>query len=147
MSRIKGADTKPELIVRRFLHSKGFRYRLHDSRLPGRPDVVLPRYKVVVFIHGCFWHAHRCQMGRVPETRSNYWLEKFRANQIRDRRSARALRRMGWRVLIVWECALTTLAKREKALGRLEDKIRTSTFHKSVFGDVRSAPSSDSGIE
>lgn len=146
MSRIRGADTKPELMVRRFLHGKGFRYRLHDSRLPGRPDIVLPKYKVVVFVHGCFWHAHRCQKGRLPENRRDYWREKFRANQNRDRRSALALRRMGWHVLTVWECALTTLSKREKALTRLEERIRMLISHKPLVGDARGAPSSEPGI-
>jgi DNA mismatch endonuclease (patch repair protein) len=123
MSRIRGKDTSPELWVRRYLHSRGFRYRLHGTGLPGRPDLVLPKHGAVVFVHGCFWHAHSCQKGRIPATRSEFWLEKFEANQTRDIRNERALRRLGWRVLTIWECSLTTAAKRDRALANLEAKL------------------------
>jgi DNA mismatch endonuclease (patch repair protein) len=123
MSRIRGTDTVPELTVRRYLHSRGFRYRLHVSYLPGKPDLVLPRYSVAIFVHGCFWHAHSCQKGRVPATHSSFWGQKFCTNRARDARNARALRRMGWRVLTVWECNLNTSRKRQRALSRLERRI------------------------
>lgn len=123
MSRIRGKDTVPELTVRRYLHSRGFRYRLHVSNLPGKPDLVLPRYSVAIFVHGCFWHAHSCQKGRVPATRSSFWERKFCTNRVRDARNVRALRRMGWRVLTVWECNLNTSHKRQRALSRLERRI------------------------
>lgn len=123
MSRIRGRDTAPELWVRRYLHAQGFRYRLHGAGLPGRPDIVLPKHGVVVFVHGCFWHAHSCQKGRIPATRSKFWLAKFEANQRRDARNGRDLRRLGWRVLTVWECSLSTKAKRDRALAGLEAKI------------------------
>lgn len=107
MSRIKGKDTKPEILVRRFLFSNGFRYRLHDKRLPGKPDLVLPKYKVVVFIHGCYWHGHNgCKYFVVPKTRTQWWLDKITGNQSRDSVHTAALRELGWRIIIVWECEL-----------------------------------------
>lgn len=124
MSRIRGKDTTPEFLVRRFLHSEGFRFRLHRKDLPGKPDLVLPKYGVVVFVQGCFWHAHHCQKGRIPGSRSTFWATKFETNKKRDVRNVRKLRSMGWRVLNVWECELTTVAKRERALRRLAGKIR-----------------------
>src|SRR3546814_12355503 len=98
MSRIRGKDTKPELWVRTFLHSRGFRFRLHRKDLPGRPDLVLPKYGAVVFVHGCFWHAHHCQKGRIPGTRSKFWQEKFENNKTRAERTSRKLARQGGRV-------------------------------------------------
>lgn len=124
MSRIRGADTKPEILVRRFLHAGGFRYRLHPADLPGKPDIALRKYRTVVLVHGCFWHAHHCQKGRVPRTRSRFWSKKFALNKARDARNARALRRLGWRVLTVWECSLATSATRQPVLERLANKIR-----------------------
>jgi DNA mismatch endonuclease, patch repair protein len=107
MSRIKGKDTKPEILVRRFLFSNGFRYRLHDKRLPGKPDLVLLKHKAVVFIHGCYWHGHQgCKYFVVPKTRTEWWLNKIMGNQSRDRGHATALLALGWRVIIVWECEL-----------------------------------------
>lgn len=124
MSRIRGKDTKPELLVRRFLHAMGFRFRLHRKDLPGRPDLVLPKYGTVVFVQGCFWHAHHCQKGRIPASRSQFWREKFDYNKQRDARNVRRLRADGWRVLHLWECELTNAAARERALQRLARKIR-----------------------
>lgn len=107
MSRIRGRDTKPEITVRRLLHALGYRFRLHVADLPGRPDIVLPRYKAVILVHGCFWHRHGCQWTYVPKTRQRFWRRKFDANEARDRKVVRALRSAGWRVLTVWECQLT----------------------------------------
>lgn len=105
MRAIKGWDTGPELIVRRLLHAMGYRFQLHRRDLPGCPDVVLPRHRAAVLIHGCFWHRHSCVRGRSePSTRRAFWRAKFAANVQRDRRAVKALRRAGWRVLIVWEC-------------------------------------------
>lgn len=111
MSGIRGKDTQPELAVRRFLHRRGFRYRVHDRRLPGRPDVVLPRYRTVVFVHGCFWHQHSgCRFATTPDSNAAFWQHKLSGNQMRDARHQEQLRQLGWRVLIVWECQVGDLA-------------------------------------
>lgn len=123
MSRIKGANTAPEMWVRRYLHAQGLRFRLHRRGLPGRPDLVLPKHGVVVLVHGCFWHAHHCQKGRIPSTRSSFWSEKFEGNKARDVRNIRELRKLGWRVLTVWECSLSTQQRRERTLPALAGKI------------------------
>jgi DNA mismatch endonuclease (patch repair protein) len=107
MSRIKGKDTKPEMLVRKFLFSKGFRYRLHDKKLPGKPDIVLPKYKTVIFIHGCFWHGHEgCKYYVVPKTRTEWWLEKIGKNIVNDEKAVAALVEQGWKVIVIWECDL-----------------------------------------
>jgi len=105
MAAIRGRDTKPELIVRRLVHRLGYRFRLHRRDLPGRPDLVLPRHRVVIFVHGCFWHQHDCRYGRVvPATRAEFWKNKRDENAARDVRNLSALRSDGWRVAIIWEC-------------------------------------------
>lgn len=106
MRSIRAQDTKPEMLVRKGLHAAGFRYRLHGRDLPGSPDLILPRYRSVVFVHGCFWHGHECRFFKVPETRRDFWLRKITLNQGRDARVQEALHQMGWRVAIVWECSL-----------------------------------------
>jgi DNA mismatch endonuclease (patch repair protein) len=115
MSGIKGKNTKPEVSVRKALHARGFRYRVHADNLPGKPDLVLPKYKAVVFVHGCFWHGHTCRYFKIPQTRTEFWLEKIQKNQARDRRQELSLLNAGWRVLIVWECAVRSM-NREKTL-------------------------------
>lgn len=119
MARVRQAGTSPELIVRRALHALGFRFRLNPATLPGRPDIVLPRYKVAVFIHGCFWHGHTCRAGRMPAVRPEYWLPKIQENRRRDRRKRDALRSLGWRVLTVWECRLRTTAAATRTCHRV----------------------------
>jgi DNA mismatch endonuclease (patch repair protein) len=120
MRAIRDRDTGPELMVRRLLHGMGFRFRLHRRDLPGCPDIVLPGRRVVVFVHGCFWHRHRCHFGCVePTTRPEFWRAKFAANVARDRRSIRALRRAGWQVIVIWEC-------QTRDLHRLEERITAS---------------------
>ena len=117
MSNIKGRDTRPEIAVRRIAHRLGFRFRLYRNDLPGRPDLVFPRYRAVVFVHGCFWHRHRgCRYAYSPKTRVRFWTEKFRDNVARDRRNVNALRKLGWRVLIMWECETRSSACIEKHL-------------------------------
>ena len=107
MSRIRGSNTKPEVTLRRALHARGLRYRLHDRRLSGTPDIVLPRFRAVCFVHGCFWHRHAgCPYTTTPATRPAFWQAKFDANVTRDQRSRRELLAAGWRVAVVWECAL-----------------------------------------
>lgn len=111
MARIRGRDTRPELLLRSELHRLGFRFRTNVSDLPGRPDIVLPRYRTVVMVHGCFWHRHECKRGRSsPTTHSSFWRNKLRANRDRDAAVARALRHAGWRVVVAWECQLQRVA-------------------------------------
>ena len=104
MAAVRSADTGPELVVRRLAHKMGYRYRLNVRALPGSPDVVFSGRRKVIFVHGCFWHRHRCKRGTTPKTRLSYWLPKFEANQRRDRDNMRELRRAGWDILTVWEC-------------------------------------------
>jgi DNA mismatch endonuclease (patch repair protein) len=106
MSRIRGRDTKPEMIIRRGLHACGLRYRLHERDLPGRPDLVFPKFRAAVFVHGCFWHSHGCGLSKLPATRQDFWKKKLDSNAARDRAAINALCSLGWRVLVVWECAL-----------------------------------------
>lgn len=107
MSRIKGKNTKPEMLVRRFLHANGFRYKLHDKTLPGKPDIVLPKYKTVIFIHGCFWHGHEgCKYYVVPKTRTEWWLNKINGNVANDKKAFKALNEAGWKIIELWECDL-----------------------------------------
>jgi DNA mismatch endonuclease (patch repair protein) len=108
MSKIRGRNTRPEQTLRSLLHRAGFRFRLHNSRLPGTPDIVLPRYRTVIMVHGCFWHRHpRCRFAYEPKTRVAFWRGKFAENIARDRRVKNALRKLGWRVITIWECELT----------------------------------------
>jgi DNA mismatch endonuclease (patch repair protein) len=127
MSRIKGKDTKIELEVRRGLHALGFRYRLGGAGLPGRPDIVLPKYRTVVFVHGCFWHRHDCYLFRLPKTRTDFWKEKIDANRLRDERAISALESTGWHVEVVWECQLRKVSNDERAdvIARLAERIRS----------------------
>ena len=105
MSRIRGRDTKPELIVRSMVHRMGYRFRLHVKGLVGKPDLVLPRHRKIIFVHGCYWHMHRCRFGKVvPKTNTEFWQNKRQGNVDRDRRNLRTLRREGWKVLVIWEC-------------------------------------------
>ena len=106
MSRIQGRDTRPEIRARKLLHAMGFRYRLHVKDLPGKPDLVFPAAKAVLFVHGCFWHGHDCPLFRWPKTRADFWQIKIGRNQSNDQKHLAALRDAGWRVAIVWECAL-----------------------------------------
>lgn len=106
MSGIRGKNTKPELVVRKALFAKGLRYRLHDRRLPGKPDIVLPKYQAVIFIHGCFWHGHNCYLFKWPKTRKQFWKRKITRNRIVDKKAITNLRAEGWRVLTLWECSI-----------------------------------------
>ncbi|MBZ0258081.1 very short patch repair endonuclease [bacterium] len=107
MQRVRSKDTKPELTVRRLAHALGYRFRLHRADLPGKPDLVFPRLRKVIFVHGCFWHGHNCKRGRNrPRSNQDYWIAKLDRNKQRDQKHRRALKRLGWRVLVVWECQL-----------------------------------------
>jgi DNA mismatch endonuclease (patch repair protein) len=117
MAAIRGRDTEPELLVRRALHREGFRFRLNVRNLPGTPDIVLPRYRVAIFVHGCFWHRHRhCRNAVMPSSRVGFWKAKFEANRRRDRRVLRCLRRLGWTPVVLWECSAQRLREDPKAL-------------------------------
>ena len=120
MAAIRAKHTKPEIAVRRALHAMGLRFRLHDPRLPGRPDVVIRRRMAIVQVKGCFWHGHRCLKGRVPGVNRAYWLAKIAGNRVRDERNERRLRAMGWRVRTVWECKV-----RRSAPGELVEVLRS----------------------
>ena len=107
MSRIKGKDTKLEVSVRRYLFREGFRFRKNDKRYPGKPDIVLPKYKTVIFVHGCFWHRHKnCKLATVPKTRTEFWMDKFEKNLQNDIKHTADLENMGWQVIVLWECEL-----------------------------------------
>lgn len=119
MAAVKSQDTGPEMAVRRLVHGLGFRYRLHDQGLPGHPDLVFPSRRKIIFVHGCFWHRHRCEAGRsMPVSRVDYWLAKFERNQSRDIKVRRQLAKDGWRVLVIWEC-------QTRNLDRLRKKLKT----------------------
>jgi len=121
MSRIKGRDTGPELRVRRAIHAMGYRYRLHVSRLPGKPDLVLARHQLALFVHGCFWHRHsdpNCKLARLPKSRLDFWLPKLEANRERDTKHERMLRELGLRVAIIWECETRNTSRLEAAIKR-----------------------------
>lgn len=111
MGRVRSTDTKPELTVRRLVHSLGFRYRLHDRKLPGTPDLVFSSRRKILFVHGCFWHRHgpRCPLTRLPKSKLEFWLRKLEQNHTRDEKNIKRLRADGWRVMVVWECELSNL--------------------------------------
>ena len=121
MSRIKGTNTKPEMLVRKFLFSKGFRYRINDKKLPGKPDIVLPKYKTVIFVNGCFWHGHEnCKYFKLPKTRTEWWKEKIEKNIENDLNKHSQLYELGYRVLIIWEC-----------------EIKSKEFYNNIVDDIK----------
>ncbi len=126
MSGIKGKNTKPELLLRSALHKLGFRFRIQRKNLPGKPDIVLPKYKTIIFVHGCFWHRHPgCKYAYTPKSNVEFWTNKLEGNVIRDRLTEKALEEMGWRILIVWECEVKTLIENNARLRAMitEEKI------------------------
>jgi len=123
MSRIRSKHTKPELLVRKFLHANGYRYTLHNKTLPGRPDIVLRKHKTVVLIHGCFWHGHAgCKYYVVPKTRTDWWLNKITTNKVNDAKAVKSLKKEGWKIITIWECDLKP-GKSEKTLASLLKKL------------------------
>lgn len=123
MSGIRSKDTRHEIEIRKRLFALGFRFRIHDSRLPGKPDIVLPRYKAIIFIHGCFWHAHDCILFKMPSTRTRFWAKKLSVNKGKDRLNIEALRLLGWRVLTIWECSFRGTGKnRDRELDKVINK-------------------------
>lgn len=131
MAAIKSVDTKPEMLVRRYLHSMGWRYGLHNKKLPGSPDIVMRRFKTVIFVNGCFWHGHEnCKYYRLPKSNTEFWQTKIDKNRVRDERDIEALHILGWRVIVIWECELKTEALRQKTFQKL--------FH--IFSSTYSHP-------
>lgn len=121
MSQIKSGNTKPEMLVRKYLHAHGYRYKLHDKTLPGKPDIVLPKYRTVIFIHGCFWHGHtNCKYYVVPKTKTEWWLNKINTNIANDDKAVTALQQDGWKIITIWECDL----KPKKAEETLADLVK-----------------------
>lgn len=106
MSRVRNKNTNIEQMVRKALFAKGFRYKINDKSLPGKPDIVLPKYKAVIFVNGCFWHGHACKRGKSPETNTDFWTQKINSNIVRDKQNIKQLKSLGWRVAVVWECSL-----------------------------------------
>lgn len=134
MSRVGHKNTKPEMIVRRGLHSYGLRYRLESKELPGTPDILLPRYRVVIFVHGCFWHRHGCRKNTFPSTNTEFWSAKFEKNVARDRNAIISLHELSWRVLVVWECAVT--GRKRIPLCLLLDRICKFIFSESDSDEI-----------
>jgi DNA mismatch endonuclease, patch repair protein len=138
MSGIRNKDTRQELEIRKRLFALGFRYRLHDGKLPGKPDLIFPRYKAVIFIHGCFWHAHDCALFKWPGSRRDFWKKKLTGNKRRDEKNRDALLAMGWRVMTIWECALRGAGnKKEKKIDTLLRKTVKWLYSKSGSGEIR----------
>lgn len=132
MSRIRAQNTSPELLVRSMLHRSGYRFRLHRRDLPGSPDIVLPKHNVVVFVHGCFWHRHaRCRFAAMPKSRPEFWKQKFRANVRRDHRAAARLKRLGWRVIVIWECE----TRDSRSLAKLITRVRSAAHKRRTIAD------------
>jgi DNA mismatch endonuclease (patch repair protein) len=113
MSGIRSKNTKAEVEIRKRLFALGFRYRLHDKKLPGKPDIILPRYKAVIFIHGCFWHAHACKLFKWPSTRKEFWTTKLKGNKEKDKENLDALKKLGWRILVIWECSYRSTSRKD----------------------------------
>ncbi len=128
MSGIRGRNTKPEILIRSLLHRQGFRFRLHVRDMPGKPDIVLPRYRALLFVHGCFWHGHNCPLFKLPGTRPDFWREKIDRNRTNDSRAKEALLANGWRVGIIWECALRGAGKNTEGVAQsLAEWLRSDT--------------------
>ncbi len=138
MSGIRAKNTKAEVEIRKRLFAAGFRYRLHDKKLPGKPDIIVPRYKAVIFIHGCFWHAHDCVLFKWPSSQKNFWKTKLTGNRKKDLENNDALKKLGWRILVIWECAFRGPGKkREKEIDVIIKKTVKWLNSKSRFREIR----------
>jgi DNA mismatch endonuclease (patch repair protein) len=138
MSRIRAKDTKPELLIRRELHKRGYRYRLHRADLPGKPDMVLPKFRAVIEIRGCFWHGHNCHLFKWPKSRSEFWERKINQNIVRDKANTKKLEELGWRVLTVWECSIKgkTRLGSTQLIERIVDWIVANKNSSSIEGEI-----------
>lgn len=144
MAAVRGKNTRPELLIRKGLHLRGLRYRLHVKDLPGKPDLVFPKYGAVLFIHGCFWHGHGCSLFRLPATRTEFWRDKISCNVLRDQKSLEELSELGWRTGIVWECALRGKGRmsRQFVLSAIEDWLHGASTEMCISA----VPATESGI-
>ncbi len=142
MAAVRGSDTRPEMLLRRGLHARGFRFRLHDKRLPGRPDLVLPKYRAAVFANGCFWHGHGCDLFRWPATRAEFWQAKIGGNRARDAANLAALGAAGWRVAVVWECAIKGRHRRpvEEVIDSLDRWLHSDALFLDLAGRQAGEP-------
>ncbi len=136
MSRVRSKNTRPEMVIRQGLHARGFHYRLHCPDLPGKPDIVLPKYRAVILVHGCFWHGHDCSLFRWPGTQADWWRTKIEGNQARDAKKRRAQIAQGWRVLEIWECALKGRERQPVAnvITQAADWLASDSIHAEVRG-------------
>lgn len=135
MSGIRGKNTKPELVIRKALFRCGFRYRIHDTRLPGKPDMVFPKFRAVILVNGCFWHGHNCHLFKWPSSRQSFWKTKITRNREKDTENLKGLRDTGWRVLVVWECAIK--GRNRKPFDNLVDAIRTWLTEGNSYSEIR----------
>lgn len=126
MSKIKGDNTKPEILVRKFLFSQGLRYRINVKKLPGKPDIVLPKFRTAIFINGCFWHGHSCKKGQLPTSNMDFWREKISGNIMRDNKNADLLVKLGWKVIIIWQCEISNINSRKAKLEKVLDELRSA---------------------
>jgi DNA mismatch endonuclease Vsr len=127
MALIRSKNTKPELIVGAIVRSQGYRFKLHATDLPGKPDLVFSKLRKVIFVHGCFWHGHKCRLGRTPKSRQDYWVAKIAGNHKRDRRTLRFLRASGWHALVLWECQLRSVKQRSRLSSRIKQFLAKPT--------------------
>lgn len=124
MSKISSKDTKPEILVRKFLFSKGFRYRINVKTLPGKPDIVLPKYKTIIFVNGCFWHGHDCKKGKLPSSNIDFWKNKILKNKLRDNENQAQLALLSWKVIVIWQCEISKIDKKIETFNKLLENIR-----------------------
>lgn len=136
MAGIRGKDTRPELMIRSALHQQGFRFRLHYSQLPGKPDLVFPKYRAVVLINGCFWHGHDCHLFKWPGTREEFWRHKITSNQVRDERNSAEYKKRGWKSMVVWECALKgrTRCDLDEIVATISNWLKTGSDDSEIVG-------------
>ena len=136
MSKISGKETKPEIKVRKYLFSKGFRYRKNDKRFVGKPDIVLPKYKTVVFVHGCFWHGHDgCKKAALPQNNHEFWANKIQGNIKRDKINQQTLQDLGWQIITIWQCQIKNKTEFDETMKKVADKITAETFSRKVADD------------
>ena len=139
MSKIRSKNTKPEIALRKALFEKGFRYRINDKNLPGKPDIVLPKYKTVIFVHGCFWHEHEgCKRAHLPKSNVDYWKNKICTNKERDKKNESLLLTLGWKVIIVWECEIKTLDGLKYTINKIIDDLNKSVIKIKIYEEVDS---------